>query len=1115
MKFHLVLCVSATPFANATLKAWWRSPQRFEQQPSLLELPAFAGKSHPSKFSPKSSAAFHSIANAMRSSVMMELRGGDDSEVDANSPDKHHGEGKRIKKRRRSSKPKNAEVTVVAGEKNASPENELDPPMTRSNEGAELSTNGVNSDSKAKKKRRRNFMSNILRKSATDSLNIDSERKKSASDGKASTSGTPHQPNASLDDSQEPSDVKRKKKRRRRLGNRTLLIAPHEESELEVADSCESQAYLQDTEIDNAEDNLNKLSAETVTKKRKRRHRKRSPSVESSLPLADRKTTIDSVDIEIDLLHGKDDEVSAEKKRVRKRRKRTAEGDGPQPRGNADVANESDSKVNEKRSTLFDDTSHQIETRSSPTVSSYSAVEEANDEAVSEHFFSNIPVDGRSTGPEESLESKDGVLVDSALEGPGETSKVMEGPGETSQVSESSTEVRVEDMLAEGVTFTLEDEELKSEDLSSETLSHDTIVEDHEKEDFPESTFPTSEVDESLHMLRPSDEDVIDAVSSVDFLRSEEYQSQNEDQDQKENNVGDGEVAQEIPLSSGSDVHRDEPAEEVKIIEAVIEDTSTILVDDDPKECSDYRGEEEQLEVGIDFNNEFKRFEELVGSPDFARTSDAMKADKTTDVAIMEQHLVDENEQPSEGSHENVEEGRYVGPSSVDSATGPSLEATVPESLPAFVDPTDESVNDQKPSFNAEITTISNADELPLHLTLDDNDTESKVAPKDAMKQSVNSEEGVRKRDEESLVLSIVTWNLGEAAPSEKEASFIRKFRRLNASCNSQKRGSDLVMIGAQECEDIKPRRSEGHRSRHLRRLGIQMLGEQYVPIAMHSLGGIQMALYCHRDKLGDVEMVNIADVTCGVGNVFHNKGAIGVYLKMKHLSSGSESAVQSSRILLVTGHLAAHVKNVDARNDDFRRILTELEAQAPARFLRPQKNGDGSVVPGDGSHLLNSMDHVFFSGDLNYRIDLPREYVDRCIDDIKRCHLRESSDIDQCNTAESKKIADLMNKLLRRDQLLQTIASGRAFSQFNEGKISFLPTFKFDKGSPDYDTSYKQRVPAWTDRIVFKSSSIRVIEYDSVPQAMHSDHRPVYGTFQLGWGKVSTKSLTRSKRKQ
>jgi hypothetical protein len=336
--------------------------------------------------------------------------------------------------------------------------------------------------------------------------------------------------------------------------------------------------------------------------------------------------------------------------------------------------------------------------------------------------------------------------------------------------------------------------------------------------------------------------------------------------------------------------------------------------------------------------------------------------------------------------------------------------------------------------------------------------------------------------DKECFTLSVVTWNLGEAPPSEREASFIRQFRHE----------SDLVMIGAQECEDIKPRRSEGHRSRHLRRLGILMLGEKYVPIAIHSLGGIQMALYCRREKLDDVEFIGLADVTCGVGNVFHNKGAIGVYLKLKHRIKDSDYA-KSSKVLLVTSHLAAHVKNVDARNDDFRRIMTELEAQAPARFLRPKKSRDGSPMQGDGSYLLDSMDHVIFSGDLNYRVALPRAYVDRCIYDIKACQLE-----DQLATEESDMI---LNKLLRRDQLLRTISAGRAFVNFNEGKISFLPTFKFDKGSTDYDTSYKQRIPAWTDRILFKSNSMRVLKYDSVPNAMHSDHRPVFGTFSLGWG--------------
>ncbi|KAL3817355.1 hypothetical protein ACHAXA_004481 [Cyclostephanos tholiformis] len=345
---------------------------------------------------------------------------------------------------------------------------------------------------------------------------------------------------------------------------------------------------------------------------------------------------------------------------------------------------------------------------------------------------------------------------------------------------------------------------------------------------------------------------------------------------------------------------------------------------------------------------------------------------------------------------------------------------------------------------------------------------------------------------DDCVTLSIVTWNLGEAQPSEKDVSFLKRFRE-----------SDLVMIGAQECEEIKPRRTEGRRSRHLRRTIITMLGKEYVPLAIHSLGGIQCALFCHRNVLGDVEMIDLVDVACGVGGVFHNKGAIGIYLKMKRRST-NENSTKTSQILLVTGHLAAHVKNVDARNGNFKRIVSELEARAPARFLRPIRKADGSPVICDGAHLMSSMDHVFFAGDLNYRIDLPREYVERCIIDVQQCK----------SLGAHGRVDTLMKSLLRRDQLLQTMASGRAFSNFNEGKITFLPTFKFDKGTSNYDTSHKRRVPAWTDRIVFRSNKVSVLEYDSVAQAKHSDHRPVFGTFKLGWRGEGEGDNISSKRK-
>ena len=59
------------------------------------------------------------------------------------------------------------------------------------------------------------------------------------------------------------------------------------------------------------------------------------------------------------------------------------------------------------------------------------------------------------------------------------------------------------------------------------------------------------------------------------------------------------------------------------------------------------------------------------------------------------------------------------------------------------------------------------------------------------------------------------------------------------------------------------------------------------------------------------------------------------------------------------------------------------------------------------------------------------------------------------------------------------------------------------------YDSSSKQRVPAWTDRILFKPTMrssttgwalprVELTSYDSVRDARHSDHRPVVARFEL-----------------
>lgn len=45
---------------------------------------------------------------------------------------------------------------------------------------------------------------------------------------------------------------------------------------------------------------------------------------------------------------------------------------------------------------------------------------------------------------------------------------------------------------------------------------------------------------------------------------------------------------------------------------------------------------------------------------------------------------------------------------------------------------------------------------------------------------------------------------------------------------------------------------------------------------------------------------------------------------------------------------------------------------------------------------------------------------------------------------------------------------TNKLFKNYNENEISFFPTYKFDKNTDQYDTSQKQRVPSWTDRILY-----------------------------------------------
>lgn len=52
----------------------------------------------------------------------------------------------------------------------------------------------------------------------------------------------------------------------------------------------------------------------------------------------------------------------------------------------------------------------------------------------------------------------------------------------------------------------------------------------------------------------------------------------------------------------------------------------------------------------------------------------------------------------------------------------------------------------------------------------------------------------------------------------------------------------------------------------------------------------------------------------------------------------------------------------------------------------------------------------------------------------------------------------------------------GLVFREFQEGPLTFAPTYKYDPGTEMFDSSAKQRTPSYTDRILFKCGKQQIL---------------------------------------
>ncbi|BGP35956.1 hypothetical protein JCM10296v2_007808 [Rhodotorula toruloides] len=293
--------------------------------------------------------------------------------------------------------------------------------------------------------------------------------------------------------------------------------------------------------------------------------------------------------------------------------------------------------------------------------------------------------------------------------------------------------------------------------------------------------------------------------------------------------------------------------------------------------------------------------------------------------------------------------------------------------------------------------------------------------------------------------------------------------------------GAELLVFGFQEL-DLSTEamlRYTPHREEVWRKAIEEALERQegvwYSRIHSRQLVGALIMVYVRtnvEDHVGDVTSASLAT---GLMGLMANKGAVGVRLRWK-----------DTPLTFVNSHLAAFVPNVAQRNTQFRDTAAQLlfpfasyeERDAWAPNLKP----DAPRPPGDGWSVWES-DVLVWLGDLNYRLELPREEVERMI------------------------AAQQYELLLKFDQLEAQKKHGLAFADFEEPAITFAPTFKFDVGTDSYDTSEKQRVPSWTDRILClstRAAALQVERYSSHPEVVMSDHKPVSATLQLSVYEVS-----------
>ncbi|NXC99195.1 SHP2A phosphatase, partial [Certhia familiaris] len=307
----------------------------------------------------------------------------------------------------------------------------------------------------------------------------------------------------------------------------------------------------------------------------------------------------------------------------------------------------------------------------------------------------------------------------------------------------------------------------------------------------------------------------------------------------------------------------------------------------------------------------------------------------------------------------------------------------------------------------------------------------------------------------EIISVYVGTWNMGSTPPPRSLASWLTS-RGLGHTQDETTAciPHDIYVIGTQE-NSLGDREWVEFLCASLKTL----MAIDYRVVALQCLWSIKIVVLVKPEHQRRISHVHTSSVKTGIANTLGNKGAVGVSFLFNGTSFG-----------FINCHLASGSEKTHRRNQNYSDILHSLAL------------GDKRL---GGFDLTLRFTHLFWFGDLNYRLDMD-------VQDILSHIVKKD-----------------FQALLAVDQLSLEREKNKVFLRFSEGDISFPPTYRYERGTRDTyvwqkskPTGIRINVPSWCDRILWKShpeTHMVCNSYGCTDDIVTSDHSPVFATFEVG----------------